>query len=173
MLNNFQLHNINTFVLDVDGVLTDGSLYLINDSEMVRVMNAKDGYALQLAIKRGFRVIVISGGISTLSELRLKKLGISDVYMGVHDKLGLLKSLSESLKIKASEMIYLGDDMPDIEVMTYTGISACPADACTDVLAISKYVSPFLGGKGFVRDVIEQVMKTQNKWLHTNEVVSK
>ena len=173
MLNNFPVNNINTFVLDVDGVLTDGLLYLIGDNEMVRAMNAKDGYALQLAVKRGFQVIVISGGISTLSELRLKKLGIIHVYMGVHDKLSLLKSLSESLHIEASSMIYIGDDVPDIEVMKYTGISACPADACADVLAMSNYISPFMGGKGCVRDVIEQVMKTQNKWLHTNDVVSR
>jgi 3-deoxy-D-manno-octulosonate 8-phosphate phosphatase (KDO 8-P phosphatase) len=156
--------SVSTFVFDVDGVLTDGTLLLLPDGEMARSMNIKDGYALQLAVKQGYTVIIISGGISGLVEERLRKLGIKDVYMGVHDKKKTLLDLLEKKNIDPSKVLFMGDDVPDLEAMKACGLPCCPADACSETIAISRYISPLKGGYGCGRDVIEKVMKLQRKW---------
>jgi 3-deoxy-D-manno-octulosonate 8-phosphate phosphatase (KDO 8-P phosphatase) len=165
--------SVNTFVFDVDGVLTDGSLYLMQDGEMVRRMNIKDGYALQLAKKKGYHVIIISGAVSEPVKLRLQKLGITDVYMGVHDKRQLLQELMQRYQLQPDQVLFMGDDIPDLEVMANVGLPCCPTDACTEAQEISRYISPFNGGMGCARDVIEKVMKLRGDWHHTTEVVSK
>jgi 3-deoxy-D-manno-octulosonate 8-phosphate phosphatase (KDO 8-P phosphatase) len=166
-------NHISAFVFDVDGVLTDGSLFLFPGGEMVRRMNIKDGYALQLAVKRGYKVVIISGGFSELVKERLAKLGITDVFMAVHDKKQVLLDYMYLHNLQKDQVLFMGDDIPDLEVMEVVGLPCCPADACLEVKAISKYISPNSGGTGCGRDVIEKAMKLQGKWLHTNEVASR
>jgi 3-deoxy-D-manno-octulosonate 8-phosphate phosphatase (KDO 8-P phosphatase) len=155
---------ISAFVFDVDGVLTDGTLLLLPGGEMVRRMNIKDGYALQLAVKQGYTVIIISGGASELVKERLGKLGVSDVFMGVQNKLETLQNCLNEKNISPENALFMGDDMPDIPAMLACGLPCCPADACPEVKAVSKYVSSIAGGFGCGRDVIEKVMKLQGKW---------
>lgn len=171
MLNLFK--TITTFVFDVDGVLTDGTLFLFPGGEMVRRMNIKDGYALQLAVKKGYQVVIISGGYSELVKDRLEKLGITSVFMSVHDKKQVLEAYMSSNKLLKEMVLFMGDDIPDLEVMSLAGLPCCPNDACDEVKAISRYVSPFNGGTGCARDVIEKVMKLQDTWHHTNTIASK
>jgi 3-deoxy-D-manno-octulosonate 8-phosphate phosphatase (KDO 8-P phosphatase) len=155
---------INTFVFDVDGVLTDGTLLLLPGGEMARTMNIKDGYALQLAVKQGFPVFIISGGKSDLVKERLEKLGVTQVFMGVTDKKALLLDLLGQNGILTETTLFMGDDIPDLDAMKSVGLPCCPADACSEIKAISRYVSPVAGGFGCARDVIERVMKLQDKW---------
>jgi 3-deoxy-D-manno-octulosonate 8-phosphate phosphatase (KDO 8-P phosphatase) len=164
---------ITTFVFDVDGVLTDGTLFLFPGGEMVRRMNIKDGYALQLAVKKNYHVVIISGGFSALVKERLEKLGISKVFMSVHDKKSVLESYMEEYGISKEQVLFMGDDIPDMDVMHAVALPCCPADASKEVKEISKYISPYSGGMGCGRDVIEKVMKLQNKWHHSNDVVSR
>ena len=171
MLTSFK--NINTFVFDIDGVLTDGSLLITETGAMLRKMHVKDGYALQLAIKRGYTVIVISGGNSPESKLRLNKLGVERVYMQVEDKLKKILQLASELKLEKENILYMGDDIPDLDVMQYCGLACCPADAVAEIKRISKYISPIEGGAGCVRDVIEKVLKLQNQWLPDTHIPSK
>ena len=163
MLDIFK--NINVFVFDVDGVLTDGSLLVMDGGLMIRRMQVKDGYALQLAVKRGYSIFVISGGNSPQVKERLSKLGVENVYMPVDDKLEKLKELINAYQLQKEAMLYMGDDIPDLEVMQYCGLACCPADAVSEIKTISKYISPLKGGEGCVRDVIEKVMKLQGKWI--------
>jgi len=161
MLDKFK--EIQHFVFDVDGVLTNGSLLLDPTSgQLLRSMNTRDGYALQLAVKKGFEIIIITGGKSSMVEDRLKGLGIKEVHLGVHEKKTLLESLSN--RIDLNKTLYMGDDIPDLEAMQLCGIPSAPADACSEILSVAQYVSPKNGGQGCVRDVIEKVMKLQGKW---------
>lgn len=160
-----KLHQINCFIFDVDGVLTDGSLLVTESGELLRTMNIKDGYALQLAIKKGFKVAIISGGKSEGVIKRLNKLGITDVFMGVEDKLTVLHSFLSGQKIKPETVLYMGDDMPDLKPMQEVLLPVCPMDAIPEILAISAYQSPYKGGQGCVRDVIEKVLKINDFWL--------
>lgn len=162
ILNRFQL--ISTFVLDIDGVLTNGQVLVQADGSMLRVMHIKDGYALQWAMKQGMQVIVISGASNEPCKIRLERLGILQVHVGVADKAALLIELSREMNIALTECMYMGDDMPDIAAMQLCGIKACPADACVDVQMIADYVSPINGGEGCVRDVIEKVMRLKGLW---------
>lgn len=171
MLSLFQ--NITCFAFDVDGVLTDGMLLLMPDGEMVRRMNIKDGYALQLAVKQGFTVVIISGGTSPLVQERLHKLGIEHVFMGVHDKKQVLLQFLENNRISPEHTLFMGDDVPDIEVMEAVALPCCPADACTEIIALSRYVSPVSGGYGCGRDVIEKTMRLQGKWEHVKTATSR
>lgn len=164
------LSKINTFIFDVDGVLTNGQVILQKGGEQVRIMNIKDGFALQLAAKSGYRVIVISGGKSEEVRTRFKGLGIHDVYLGASDKLEVFEEVKITYNLKEEEIAYMGDDIPDYPVMVNMGLPACPADAAQEIIAISKYVSPFKGGEGCGRDLIEKVMKAQQKWfLQSND----
>lgn len=170
MLNIFK--SINAFVFDVDGVLTDGTLLVLENGLMARRMHVKDGYALQLAVKKNYKIFIISGGKSPQVNNRLSNLGISDVYMNVENKLEKLKELETAFHLNKEEILYMGDDIPDIEVMQYCGLACCPADAVAEVKTISKYVSSFKGGEGCVRDVIEKVMKLQGKWQPDTHIQS-
>lgn len=169
-----KLKHITTFIFDVDGVLTDGKLILTPDGEMVRTMHTKDGYAMQLAIKKGFRIAIITGGRDKMVEQRLRYLGVTDVYLGARNKIEAYEDLLYSYNLKAEEIIYMGDDVPDLEVMGLVGLACCPNDAVPDVRSISEYISPVNGGEGCVRDIIEQTMKVQGKWYddhdHTQSV---
>ena len=171
MLKSFK--NINTFVFDIDGVLTDGSVLLTESGAMLRKMHVKDGYALQLAVKKGYRIIIISGGNTPESKLRLEKLGIQRIYMQVENKLEKLQQLANELGLNKDAILYMGDDIPDLDVMKYCGLACCPADAVAEIKTISKYVSPVKGGAGCVRDVIEKVLKLQGKWKPDTHIPSK
>lgn len=162
ILEKFSL--INTFVLDVDGVLTDGSLLVMPNGLMARRMNIKDGYALQLAVKKGYRVIIISGGHSPEVMERLNKLGVKEVYLQVTDKLSLLQESVGSGIENQLQCLYMGDDIPDLACMKWAGVAVCPADAVTEIKTVSYYISEKNGGLGCVRDVIEKVMKLRNDW---------
>lgn len=164
---------IKSFVFDVDGVLTNGDLIILPNSVMARTMNVKDGYALQLAIKKGYPIAIISGGNSADVINRLNILGIEDVYMNVSNKIEALQIFIVKHQLNASEILYMGDDIPDVEVMNEVGLPCCPSDAVDEIKAISKYISTKAGGKGCVRDVIEKVLKLNNNWSHTNQVSSK
>lgn len=163
------LHHITTFVFDLDGVLTDGTVYIDAEGEQLRAMNIKDGYALQLAVKKGYHVAIISGGTSQTVLKRFHALGIPDVYLGVKDKQAALEQFLAAKQASSAQVLYMGDDMPDREVMRKCLVATCPADACEEIKAISHYISPKAGGKGCVRDVIERVLKVQQKWSETRD----
>lgn len=162
MLEKFK--HITCFVFDVDGVLTDGSLLVLPGGVMARRMNIKDGYALQLAVKRGYQVLVISGGNAPEVKERLAKLGVTDVWMQVTDKTALLQQLIREKGLAEHAVLYMGDDLPDLFVMQAAGMACCPADAARDIKEIADYISPLKGGEGCVRDVIEKVMRLRGNW---------
>ncbi len=158
------LEHITTFIFDVDGVLTDGTIVLTTDGQMLRNMNIKDGYALKTAVQQGYNVCIISGGTNEGVRVRLKGLGITDIYLGATHKTEQLDEYFDIYNIKPENVLYMGDDIPDIPAMKMVGLPCCPQDATTEVKEISKYVSHKQGGKGCVRDVIEQVLKVQGNW---------
>ena len=158
------MKHIKLFVLDVDGVLTDGMLLLLDDAQPVRRMNIKDGYAMQLAVKKGYEILIISGGHAEAVRVRLQKLGIRDVHLSVVNKKELLQKYMAEHRIEPAAVLYMGDDIPDVEPMKLAGIACCPADAAAEVKEISRYISPYGGGNGCVRDVIEKVLKLNNDW---------
>jgi 3-deoxy-D-manno-octulosonate 8-phosphate phosphatase (KDO 8-P phosphatase) len=160
-----KLKDITTFIFDVDGVLTDGSVFVTETGEQSRAFNIKDGYALQLAVKCGYNVCAISGSRSKTAIHRLNSLGITDVYLGAHIKIDKFKIYLEEKSINATNVLFMGDDIPDLDVMKLAGLPACPADAVEEIKALSAYISPFGGGKGAARDVIEKVLKIQDKWM--------
>jgi 3-deoxy-D-manno-octulosonate 8-phosphate phosphatase (KDO 8-P phosphatase) len=166
-MENFKtkLNRVKAFMFDVDGVLTDGSVTLMSDGEQIRVMNIKDGYALQLAAKKGYKIAIISGGRSEMIRKRMHGLGITDVYLACSNKIEVYKELLEIYDVKPEEILYMGDDIPDYEVMKRVGIPTCPNDSVQEIKDISIYVSHQNGGKGAVRDVIEQVLKLHGQWL--------
>ncbi len=155
---------IRMIVMDVDGVLTDGTVYLIRDQEQARAMNIKDGYALQLAVKKGYHVAVISGAFDQGVEYRLKKLGLTEIHLAVIDKAKVLKSLATKYQLQPEAILFIGDDIPDLSALEYAGLACCPADAVSEVKAIVNYISPHAGGKGCVRDIIEKVLKLNGHW---------
>lgn len=155
---------ISTFVLDVDGVLTDGTLLVLEDGQMARKMNIKDGYALQAAIKKGYNIVIISGGKSEPVRDRLTKLGVQDVFLNVQDKTETLTNYANNKNITWDEILFMGDDIPDYYCMKKVGLACCPKDAASEIKLISKYISPFKGGEGCVRDIIEKTMKLHGKW---------
>ncbi|PTM11058.1 MAG: 3-deoxy-D-manno-octulosonate 8-phosphate phosphatase [Bacteroidetes bacterium] len=158
------LNTINTFIFDVDGVLTDGTVTVTTSGEMLRKMNIKDGYAIKTAVDNGYNVCIISGGSNEGVRLRLQGLGVKDIHLGVHDKIKTLNEYMKAQNIISSDALYMGDDIPDLKVMQMVGLPCCPQDAVQEIKAVSKYISHKNGGKGAVRDVIEQVMKVQGKW---------
>lgn len=155
---------ITTFILDVDGVLTDGSVFVFENGELVRQMNIKDGYALKTAVDAGFNVCIISGGSNEGVRTRLKGLGLKDIYLGAHNKIEQYQEIVKKYNLQPENILYMGDDIPDCPVMNLVGLPCCPKDAVPEIQQISKYVSQKNGGKGCVRDVIEQVLKVQGKW---------
>jgi 3-deoxy-D-manno-octulosonate 8-phosphate phosphatase (KDO 8-P phosphatase) len=167
-----KLSAIDTVVLDVDGVLTDGSILLHSNGSFLRTMHMKDGYALQLAVKQGLRIIVITGSASNEVAARLRYLGITEYHEKIKDKKQHLQDLLGA-NANMDAVLFMGDDVPDLAAMLTVAIAACPADACADVLAIAHYISPIAGGKGCVRDVLEKILRLQNKWpLSKSDVAS-
>ena len=158
------LKDITTFVFDVDGVFTDGSLLITTDGEMLRKMSVKDGYALKTALQKGYNVCIITGGTNEGVRNRLKGLGVTDIYLGAHHKEEPLDEYLDIYNIDTKNVLYMGDDLPDIPPMKRVALPACPQNAVAEVKAISKYVSHKNGGEGCVRDVIEQVLKIRGDW---------
>ncbi len=159
------LEKINTFIFDVDGVMTRGIVLLTPQGEMLRSMNVKDGYALQLAVRKGYRIIIISGGSCESVRQRFLLLGVKDVHLGVGNKLKVFQKIIQEEQLDPDRILYMGDDVPDYKVMREVGVPACPADAVEEIKSVSRYVSSFGGGNGCVRDVIEQVMKVHGTWF--------
>jgi 3-deoxy-D-manno-octulosonate 8-phosphate phosphatase (KDO 8-P phosphatase) len=165
--------SIRTFVFDVDGVMTDGSVQVFDTGEQLRTMNTKDGYCLQLAIKKGYRILIISGGASEGVRLRLQKLGIQDVFLKVENKQEKLLEYVREHGLEEKDMLYMGDDIPDYQVMKQVGLACAPADAAPEIRHIAAYISSFSGGHGCVRDVIEKVLKLNGHWELDTSLASK
>jgi 3-deoxy-D-manno-octulosonate 8-phosphate phosphatase (KDO 8-P phosphatase) len=166
MSKNFKelMNHITTFILDVDGVLTDSSVHVTPTGEMLRIMNIRDGFAMKAAIESGYHVCIISGGNNEGVRIRLKNLGINDIHLASPDKVATFNQYIAQYNLNPEEVLYMGDDIPDYHVMQLVGLPACPQDSAPEIKAISKYISHKNGGRGAVRDVIEQVMKVQGKW---------
>jgi 3-deoxy-D-manno-octulosonate 8-phosphate phosphatase (KDO 8-P phosphatase) len=158
------MNHIDTFVLDVDGVLTDGTVHVTPSGEMLREMHIRDGFAMKAALESGYRICVISGGSNEGVRIRLRNLGITDIHLGVPDKVQTFKEYCFDYQVDPKNVAYMGDDIPDFHVMQLVGLPSCPQDASPEIKDISHYVSHKLGGKGAVRDLIEQVMRVQGKW---------
>lgn len=163
-----KLKNIKAFVFDVDGVFTDGSVYLLPGGNMCRVMSVLDGYAVVKALKKNYLIGVITGGNDDEVRHRINYLGITDYYAKSPDKELDFEHFKTKYNLKNDEILMMGDDLPDVQIMKISGISACPKNAVPEVKEISDYISPIEGGKGAVRDVIEQVMKIQGNWVKDN-----
>lgn len=159
------LSKVTTFLFDYDGVMTDGTVYMDSNGDPLRSSNVKDGYALQLASKLGYNVAVISGAVVTNITKRLNSLGVRDVFTGAFDKVLTLDEYMKQKQLTPEQIVFMGDDIPDLRVMKKVGVPACPADAADEVKAISVFVSKCPGGRGCVRDIIEQTLKSQGKWL--------
>ena len=158
------LPKIRTFIFDVDGVLTDGKILINSDGELLRSFDTKDGYAMKCALVKGFKIAIITGGRNEAVRERFKELGVIDIYLGTHQKLDAYQDLMDNYNLNPEEILYIGDDIPDIPVMEKVGLGCCPADATSDVKAIADYVSHKKGGEGCVRELIEQVLRVQGKW---------
>ncbi len=159
------LKDVDTFIFDYDGVMTDGRVILQHEGQPLRSANVKDGYVLQLIVKLGYNVVIISGGMSQSMENRLEMLGISDVFLGTKNKKIVLEKYLSEKSIDPKHVVYMGDDIPDYHVMKMVGIPVCPADAAEEIKEISIFISDKKGGAGCVRDIVEQVLKVQGKWM--------
>ena len=159
-----KLNNISTFIFDVDGVLTDGKVYFL-ENEIARALNSKDGYSLQYASKMGYSIFIITGGYSEDLKRRLLELGITEVHLKSSNKLKVYEKLAAKYNFRDEQVLYMGDDIPDIPVLRKAGLSCCPQDAAVDVKQVVDYHSPIEGGKGCVRDVIEQTLRVQGNWM--------
>ncbi|MGK4568693.1 KdsC family phosphatase [Flavobacterium sp. 3HN19-14] len=158
------MNDITTFIFDVDGVLTDSTVHITQTGEMLRTMNIRDGFAMKAAVESGYNVCIISGGSSEGVRIRLRNLGITDIHLSCPNKVDTFKEYIDVYGIKAGQVLYMGDDIPDYHVMQLVGLPSCPQDSSPEIKSISTYISHKNGGKGAVRDVIEQVMKVQGKW---------
>ncbi|MEM6379993.1 MAG: HAD-IIIA family hydrolase [Bacteroidota bacterium] len=158
-------NQITTFIFDVDGVLTNSQVLVLEDGKLLRSMNVKDGYALKQAINKGYRVCIITGGKSEGVKIRLQNLGIKDIYLGQSDKMEAYEEYIYLYDLKPANILYMGDDLPDVPVMRKVALAACPRDAAPEVLETANYVSGIPGGQGCARDVIEKVMRVQGKWI--------
>ncbi len=177
-MGNFKedLASVRAFVFDVDGVFTDGGIIIGNNDEFIRKYNAKDGYAVAYALKMGYPVAIITGGRGATIETRFTLLGVTRLYINCADKVSRLCEFMEEFGLEPHEVMFMGDDIPDRAAMAMTGMPVCPSDAVAEVVEVSRYVSPYAGGKGCVRDVIEQVLRARGDWardsMGVNTVVS-
>ncbi|MBO6234179.1 MAG: HAD hydrolase-like protein [Prevotella sp.] len=162
---NYDLTSVKAIIFDVDGVLSLSTIQMSPAGLPVRTVNIKDGYAIQLAIKMGMKIAIISGGTDPSIEERYRKLGMTDIFMSCSTKIQVLNQYLADNHLSADEVIYVGDDIPDYEIMKVVGCPCCPADACSDIKEISTYVSPYEGGKGCARDIIEQILRAKGLWL--------
>ena len=162
---NYDLSKIKAVIFDVDGVLSAETIPMDDNGMPLRTVNIKDGYAIQLAQKVGLRIVLLTGGTSEALRKRYEYLGVEDIYMGASVKVAVLEQIGEKYGYDMQELIYVGDDVPDYEVMRRVGCPCCPADACPDIKGISVYVSDKRGGFGCGRDIIEQVLRVQGKWM--------
>lgn len=163
-----KLHKIKAFVFDFDGVLSNGKIYVTGDGEQVRATNSKDGYALQYALKRGYKVVVISGGYAESMRMRYKNFPGMEINLKVSNKVTVYNEYLEKNGLLAEETLVMGDDIPDYPIMQLAGVKCCPADAATEIKELADYISIFNGGEGAVRDVIEQTLRLQGKWFDQN-----
>ena len=161
-----KLHEIKAFVFDYDGVISDGNIWSANDTIIVRSGNVKDGYAMQYALRKGYLIAILSGGSGDSIRSRMKMLGVEDVYLGSHRKKEIFEDFLKDKQLLPEQVLYVGDDIPDYDVMRLAGVSACPADAAEEIKAVADYISHKNGGCGCVRDVIEQVLRLQGQWFH-------
>lgn len=159
------LKDITTFIFDYDGVMTNGDVLVDGDGIPLRSSNVKDGYAIQLASRLGYNIAVITGGYSISIEKRMMMLGVKDVFVRSANKVEVLQKYMDANNLKPEQIVYMGDDLPDYPVMKMVGLPVCPADASQEIKEISLYISQFDGGKGAVRDIIEQVLKSQDQWM--------
>lgn len=176
-MNSLELFKkVKAFIFDIDGVMTNNQVLVLPDFNidgkivMARSMSVRDGYAIQLAVKLGYPVAVISGGKETGVGKRLHDLGVKHVFMDVKDKVACFDAFISDYNLDAATVLYMGDDIPDYQIMLKAGIKACPADACTEIKAIALYLSPISGGQGCVRDVIEKTLKLQDNWPLTTAI---
>ncbi len=163
-----KLHKIKAFAFDVDGVLTDGSVQVTESGDFLRIYNAKDGLTIRMAIEKGFPVAIITGGGSETIKKRFSVFGVTDFYLCSKIKTRDFNHFCEKYNLQPGEVLFMGDDLPDIEPMKICGLPCCPADAVPEVKAVSEYISLFNGGKACVRDIMEQVLKVQGKWVVDN-----
>ena len=164
-MNNLEIFSqIHTFIFDVDGVLTNSQVLVMQDGQLLRQMNIRDGYALKRAVQEGYRVVIISGGKSEGVRIRLQNLGVPDVYLGIQDKLETYEEVVYMYDLDEAGILYMGDDLPDYEVMRRVGLPACPSNAAHEIRALAQYISPFEGGAGCARDVIEKVLRLNGHW---------
>ncbi|MBQ2949668.1 MAG: HAD-IIIA family hydrolase [Prevotella sp.] len=165
---NYDLKKIKAIIFDVDGVLSFQTIPLHPNGEPMRTVNIKDGYAIQFAQKVGLKIVILTGGKTESVRLRYGRLGVEDIYMGCAVKISTYDSFLEKYGLNDDEVMYMGDDIPDYEIMKRCGCPVCPSDACSDIKNISIYISNHRGGEGCGRDVIEQVLRAQDKWLNSN-----
>ena len=162
---NYDLTKIRGLIFDFDGVLSLNTIPMDAEGQPLRTLNIKDGYAIQLAVKEGFELGIITGGITEVIRKRYEYLHVQHIYIGASHKMTELQDLMAKTGLRPDQLLYMGDDIPDYEVMRYVGLPVCPADAAEEIRAISTYVSPYNGGAGAARDVIEQVLKANGKWM--------
>ena len=162
---NYELNKIKAIVFDVDGVLSLNTIAMDSEGVPVRTMNIKDGYAIQLAVKLGLKIALMTGGRNEEIRKRYAYLGVQDVFLNCKVKLNTWDTYLKENNLQPEEIIYVGDDIPDYEIMQRAGCPCCPKDACADIKAISSYISDCNGGMGVARDIIEQVLRAQGKWL--------
>ncbi len=158
------LEKIKVFAFDIDGVLTDGGVGLLPDGTQMRTMNVKDGFGIQDAVKKGYQIVVISKGNSPESETRLRLLGVQHVYINAKNKIELLNKVLLELNCTLDEVVYTGDDIPDLECLKIVGLSCCPMDAVEEVKERVDYIIPVEGGRGVARHIIKKILSAQNKW---------
>ena len=159
-------------IFDVDGVMTDGRIIPTAEGDFIRCYNCKDGYALAYAIRHGYRVCVITGGYGKILERRLQMLGVKDYYIDCMDKISTLRQYIQKYNLNPENVLYMGDDIPDLECMQAIGMPVCPADSAPEVIECSRYISEFEGGRGAVRDIVEQVLRARGDWAKSSEGVT-
>ncbi len=167
-MTNFKelLRKVKAFAFDVDGVLSSPQVLLHPEGELMRSMNTKDGYALQHAVKQGYPIAIITGGKTESVALRFKGLGVTDIYLGSTFKMDDFEDYLIKYELQPANVLYMGDDIPDYEVMQKCGIPCCPADAVEEIKSVAQYISPHSGGDGCVRDVVEQVLRLHGRWMN-------
>jgi len=162
------LKNVKAFVFDVDGVFSRHEMSISPEGDLIRTSCTKDGYAMMYCTKKGYPVGIISGGMAPGVRERFQKLGIKDIYLGIANKMEALNEFKEKYNLQLEHIMYMGDDIPDYNVMRAVGMPVCPADACEEIKAISRYISDTPGGLGCVRDVVSQVLKAKGEWMDTH-----